>query len=194
VIAIAITLLVLDIAVPEGSGDDLLGAVLDLWPSYLAYAISVVTIGVLWVAHSGMTGLLARADSVALRLNLLFLALVSFIPFPTRLVSEFLTETDAERAALTVYALVLLATNLSLALLWRWAAHRRRLIREDVTDEELAAMDDRITPSIGIYVVAVAAALFLPLLALVLFFASAVWLALPSRALLRRARRGSSGG
>jgi uncharacterized membrane protein len=190
VIAIAITLLVLDIAVPEGSGGDLLGAVLDLWPSYLAYAISVVTIGVLWIAHSSMTGLLASADSVILRLNLLFLGLVSFIPFPTRLVSDYLTETDAERTALVTYALVLLATNISLAFVWRWAAHRRRLIRDDVSDDEVAAMNDRITPSIGIYVIAVVAALFLPLVALVLFFASAVWLALPGHAFLRRDRAG----
>jgi uncharacterized membrane protein len=182
VIAIAITLLVLDIAVPEGAGSDLLQAVLDLWPSYLAYAISVVTIGVLWIAHSSMTGLLSRADSVILRFNLLFLALVSFIPFPTRLVADFLTETDAERAALTVYALVLLATNISLALVWRWAARRRRLIRDDVSDDEIAQMNDRITPSIWIYLVAVVAAIFLPVVALALFFASAIWLALPAHA------------
>ncbi len=186
VFAIAITLLVLEIDVPEGSGGDLLRAVLDLWPSYLAYVISVGTIGVLWIAHSSITGLLEFADGAVLRLNILFLALVSFIPFPTRLVAAYLTEADAERTAITVYALTLLATNVTLFFLWRWAARRRRLLRDDVTDEEAAEISERIAPSIGSYIAAVAASLLFPPLAIVLFLASAVWLALPPRVVFRR--------
>jgi hypothetical protein len=55
VFAIAVTLLVLEIAVPAGSGDDLLGALGDQWPSYLGYLVSFATIGAVWFAHTVIT-------------------------------------------------------------------------------------------------------------------------------------------
>jgi TMEM175 potassium channel family protein len=55
VFAIAITLLVLEIAVSAGSEADLLGAVLDQWPSYLAYLVSFSTIGAIWLEHTVIT-------------------------------------------------------------------------------------------------------------------------------------------
>jgi hypothetical protein len=71
VFAIAITLLILEIAVPAGSEDDLLGALGDLWPSYLAYFVSFATTGAVWFGHTVITEYLHHADSVLLRLNLL---------------------------------------------------------------------------------------------------------------------------
>jgi hypothetical protein len=84
VFAIAVTLLVLEIAVPAGSGDDLLGALGDQWPSYLGYLVSFATIGAVWFAHTVITEYLDHADSVLIRLNLLLLLVVSFLPFPTK--------------------------------------------------------------------------------------------------------------
>jgi uncharacterized membrane protein len=79
VFAIAITLLVLDLAIrPSGEPLD---RVLDAWPFYLAYAVSFLTIGAAWLAHTAMTDRLARADWILLRLNLVPLLLVSFLPF-----------------------------------------------------------------------------------------------------------------
>ena len=89
VFAIAITLLVLEIGVPAGSEDDLLGALVEEWPSYLAYVVSFATIGAVWFSHNVITEYLDHADSILLRLNLLLLALVSFLPFPTRLLAEY---------------------------------------------------------------------------------------------------------
>ena len=85
VFAIAITLLILEIAVPAGSEEDLWGALGDLWPSYLAYLVSFATVGAVWIAHTVITEYLDHADSVLLRLNLLLLVLISFLPFPTKL-------------------------------------------------------------------------------------------------------------
>jgi uncharacterized membrane protein len=85
VFAIAITLLVLEIGVPSGAGDDLLRALTDEWPSYLAYLVSFSTIGAVWFAHTVITEYLGRANSTLIRLNLLLLMVVSFLPFPTRL-------------------------------------------------------------------------------------------------------------
>jgi uncharacterized membrane protein len=64
VFAVAITLLVLEISVPEGAEDELWGAVIDLWPSYLAYLVSFSTVGVIWLGHSAITHYLDRAASV----------------------------------------------------------------------------------------------------------------------------------
>ena len=97
VFAIAITLLVLELAVPSGSDVDLLGAVLDQWPSYLAYLVSFSTIGAVWLAHTVITEFLERATPVLIRMNLLLLMLVSFLPFPTRLLGEYVGD-DRPRA------------------------------------------------------------------------------------------------
>ena len=107
VFAIAITLLVLDVAVhPPGTP---LEQVLHAWPAYVAYVVSFLTIGAAWLAHTTLTDRLAHSDSIFLRLNLLLLLVVAFLPFPTRLVADALQHTGAERVAVTFYGLTLLA-------------------------------------------------------------------------------------
>ena len=79
VFAIAITLLVLDVAVhPPGTP---LEQVLHAWPAYVAYVVSFLTIGAAWLAHTSLTDRLAQSDSIFLRLNLLVLLVVAFLPF-----------------------------------------------------------------------------------------------------------------
>ena len=82
VFAIAITLLVLEISVPESDFEDLWKGIADQWPSYLGYATSFLTIGALWFIHHGIFRRLASADAMVMRLNILLLMLVSFLPFP----------------------------------------------------------------------------------------------------------------
>ena len=114
VFAIAITLLVLELGVAQDAGDHLLESILDEWPSLLAYLTSFMTIGVIWLQHSAITGALSAADATLYRINLLVLLLVGFIPFPTKLVSEFVDDYDAERVAVVFYGLTLLALALAL--------------------------------------------------------------------------------
>ncbi len=71
VFSIAITLLILEIAVPADAEDHLMRALVDQWPSYLAYLVSFSTIGAVWFAHTVITEYLDHADSVLIRLNLL---------------------------------------------------------------------------------------------------------------------------
>src|SRR3712207_6755139 len=135
VFAIAITLLVLEISIPAGSEDDLLGALLNQWPSYLAYAVSFATIGAVWLAHSVMTEYLRQVDPVFVRLNLLLLMTVSLLPFPTRLLAAHIGQTGPERVAATVYGLTLLASVTLLAALWRYAV-RRRLVHPEAAEAD----------------------------------------------------------
>lgn len=178
IFAIAITLLVLDIAVPANASSDLLRALLHQWPAYLAYVVSFATIGAIWIGHTIVTEYLDRADATLIRLNLLLLLVVSFLPFPTRLLGDYIREPGAERVAATVYGLNLLVATLALALLWRYAV-RARLVRPIATDKELQFLDSRITPGIGGYVLLIVIGLFLPVVAVIGYFVIALFLILP---------------
>lgn len=162
VFAIAITLLVLEIGVPESDFVHLWKGIADQWPSYLAYATSFLTIGGLWLAHHGIFRRLASADGVVMRLNILLLMLVAFLPFPTKLVAEAINLTAGERAAVIFYGVVLLAISVVTSALWRYAARHRDLLEQSVTDEEVTAMTQLMTPSMGFYVVVVLLAVLAP--------------------------------
>ncbi len=99
VFAIAITLLVLEIAVPAGSDEDLVDALVEMWPTCLAYLVSFSTIGAVWFGHTVITEYLDHADSVLIRLNLLLLLVVSFHSFPTKLLADYTNEAGPERIA-----------------------------------------------------------------------------------------------
>lgn len=178
VFAIAITLLAFDIAVPAGSEDDLLRAVADEWPSYLAYVISFSTIGVVWLGHTVITEYLERANAMVMRLNLLLLLVVAFIPFPTRLVAEFSDDRPPARVAVTIYGITLLVVSALVSLLWRYAL-RERLVRPDAADEEVQALTSRLTPSLAGYVVMIVCGLFLPVVAVVGYLAIAIYRIVP---------------
>jgi uncharacterized membrane protein len=105
----------------------------------LAYVTSFLTIGVIWLQHSAITGALRTADATLYRLNLLVLLLVSFLPFPTKLVGEFVRETDPERVAAVFYGLTLLALSLALTAFIRYAAEHRRLVRNEIEAESVEA-------------------------------------------------------
>jgi uncharacterized membrane protein len=155
VFAIAITLLVLDLAIPSTphSARHLLDAVADEWPGYLGYLVSFSTIGAIWLGHNALTNYLDQADGTLLRLNLLLLLFVSFLPFPTRLLAEYATTGRAERVASTFYGLTLLMCVGLLSVLWRYAWHAR-LVRPDVHDEELSLLRSRLTPGLAALMVA----------------------------------------
>jgi uncharacterized membrane protein len=141
VFAIAITLLVLDLAVPASSANDALGAIAHEWPAYLAYVVSFATVGALWLGHRAVTDYLQGTDPVFTRLNLLLLLVVAFLPFPTRLLAEYIRAAGAERVATTVYGITLFLAAALLSLLWRYAV-RAELVRPDADDAELADRAD----------------------------------------------------
>jgi len=187
VFAIAITLLVLDIGVPNGSGDDLLGALAKQWPAYLAYLVSFATIGAIWFKHTVVTGHLERATSVLGRLNLLLLLVVSFLPFPTRVLGEYAGETSPARVAVTVYGINLLLASALVSLLWRYAV-RAGLVRPDTADKDVQTLTRQLTPGLAGYLAMLVVGLFLPVLAIGGYLAIAVYLLVPV-GLFRHARR-----
>jgi uncharacterized membrane protein len=174
VFAIAITLLVLEISIPEDEFGDLWAAIADQWPSYLAYVTSFLTIGGLWLVHHEIFRRMRFADPTVLRTNLVLLLVAAFLPFPTRLVAETITINHAERAAVLFYGAVLFAISGLMAGLARYVAVRDEMRGEDVSRDEMHALARLVAPSPGFYVLVLLGALFAPDVAAFGFLAIAV--------------------
>jgi len=185
VFSIAATLLVLDIAIhPPGTP---LHQVLHAWPAYLGYLISFLTIGAAWLGHSAMTDRLTRADSLLLRINLLLLLVIAFLPFPTKLIADGLHDTNGERVFVTMYGLTLLAIRLLSFALDAYARHEH-LYSHDDADEELQSERREVWPVLAAYAVAILIGIALPRVAVVLYLGVALFLVVPFRDLRRLAR------
>ncbi len=183
VIAIAITLLVLDLALqPPGSP---LEQFLRDWHAYLVYLVSFLTIGAAWIAHNSLTDDLDHVDRIFLRLNLLFLLSVAFLPFPTQLVGDALEKgTSWQRVAVTVFGLTVLTTRLMFAVLAAYARHEH-LRRGGAPDRDLEEAQQKFRVTVAAYIGSIILGLLFPLAAIVLYFAIAVFLVVPFKAVAR---------
>jgi uncharacterized membrane protein len=135
VFAVAITLLVLELAVP--TGEDLWHDLKDEWPSFAAFFVSFWVIGIIWVNHHGVIDHIARADRGVLYLNLLLLMTVVFIPFSTALLAEHLKSGADEEVAAAVYSGAFLAMAISYGALWTYITNRRERLGVELTDEQI---------------------------------------------------------
>jgi uncharacterized membrane protein len=143
---------------------------------------SFSTIGAAWLGHNAITEYLDRADAAFVRLNLLLLLIVSFLPFPTRLVAEYIHQDRAERVAVTFYGIVLVLATTMLLVLWRYAV-RAKLVRPDLADEEIELLTERLTPGLAAYLVLIVSGLFVPVVAVIGFLAIALYYIIPFRRL-----------
>ena len=189
IFAIASTLLVLDLAVPKVSSD--VGrSLVEQWPTYLAYLVSFATIGNAWLNHSVITEYLERADAILLRLNLVLLFFVSVLPFPTHMLAEYFSNENAERIAVTVYGLNLLAINGFTSILWHYAV-AKHLVRQDNSEADVRALTSKLDPSLASYAVVIVIGLVAPKVAVALYLVIALFLIIPFRAVIRLIRRRS---
>ena len=148
--------------------------------------MSFATIGAVWLEHTVITEYLDRATPILIRLNLLLLMVVAFLPFPTRLLGEYVGEDEPARVAVTIYGLNLFLASALVSLLWRYAV-RERLIRADVADADVKMLTKKLTPGLAGYVAVIVLGLFLPVLAVLGYLVIAVYIIVPFGALRRRA-------
>jgi uncharacterized membrane protein len=186
VFAIAITLLVLELSIPEGSEGHLLSAVVSLWPSYLAYIVSFATIGATWLGHNSITHYMHGANTTVLRVNLALLLVVSFVPFPTKLVAEYLGSREDEKVAATIFGITLLAVTSLLSVMWTLAV-RHQLVHPATGDDEITLLSKRLRPSLALYIVLIVVGWFTPLVAVFGYLVIAFFLIFPVK-LHRRQR------
>lgn len=165
VLAIVITILVLELHVPEASGThELLTALGEEWRSYLGYLVSFVFVGGLWVAHSNATRLIAKGDAILFRLNLLVLLFVSVLPFTTSLMTSYLGK-PGEGLTVAIYGIDLFIASLLMNVLIGYAARTPHLVPDEIADEELLAAVRERRVLVGIQGAAVLLALVAPSLA-----------------------------
>jgi uncharacterized membrane protein len=184
VYAIAITLLVLDIKVPRDlpESDRLIEALIAQWPTYFAFVTSFATIGIMWINHHRMFNQIKRADQLLLVLNGLLLLGITFVPFPTSLLAEYIGEPD-QRVAAQVYSGTFVIIAIFFNLLWRYASHKHRLLdaRSDPVAVETISRQYAFGPLL--YLAAFGLAFFSATGSLALNMLLAVFFALPGRRL-----------
>jgi uncharacterized membrane protein len=180
VLAIAITLLVLDIAVPSHAHGALADRLGEQWPSYAAYAVSFITIGIIWINHNAMLSRLAAVDHSVLVLNLLLLLSIGLLPWTTALIADYLREGGGQHLAAAIYAGSLLTMSIAFYAMQRHILrNRRHLLGGEPDDEELRAIDRRNRFGLIPYAVAVALAPLSAYATLAICGAIAVFYAIP---------------
>jgi uncharacterized membrane protein len=179
VFAIAATLLVLDVGIPGDSNEPLGQQLLHIWPQYLAYVVSFVTIGIMWVNHHRLIRQLERIDEPFLFLNLGLLACVAFVPFPTRIVAEFV-RTDDGRAAALLYGITLTVTSVFFISVWLYAAYGARLLHPKADPRMVSGITRSYLPGSPMYGSATLVAFLSPEASAALFGLIAVFYMLSS--------------
>jgi uncharacterized membrane protein len=177
VFAIAITLLILEIHVPEETGHGLTEALAHQWPSYFAYVVSFLVIGVMWVNHHALFGHLAKVDRTLVFLNLLLLMVVAALPWPTALLAEHLRNTDDARIAGVIYSGLMMVHALIYIAIWWYVTGSGHLLRPTVAIEAARTTRTRFNLGAVVYPATIGLALISPWAMLVVHGLLAVYYA-----------------
>jgi TMEM175 potassium channel family protein len=184
VFAIAITLLILAVGIDKAPHGNLGTYLVNLWPAYLAYAVSFVTIGIMWVNHHLLFQHFARVDRPMLLLNILLLMLIAFVPFPTRVAAEFARSDVDRRNAALLYGLTMTTTAILFFALWMYGS--RRLLRADADPRVVSGITRSYLPGTPLYATATLLAFVSSVASLVMFAAIALFYALSAALFGRR--------
>ena len=179
VFAIAITLLILAVGIEQsfarGSVEHQL---LHLWPAYIAYAVSFLTVGIMWVNHHQIFRHFVRVDRPLLLLNILLLMCISFTPFPTRVVADHAKDGADRQAAAVLYGLTMTVTAIFFFSVWYYGS--RRLLRADTDVREVSGITRSYLPGAPTYALATAIAFVNSIASLIMFGAIAIFYAISS--------------
>jgi uncharacterized membrane protein len=144
VIAIAITLLVIEIHVPNAKQGDLLDELWDQWPSYAAFFISFVVIGIMWVSHHSMFERIATVDRRLLFLNLILLLGIGFLPFPTALLATYVQDGGHNASvSAAIYSATMCVIGVVFYFMWVHLEHRPHLLVEGITVEQIRRAEQK---------------------------------------------------
>jgi uncharacterized membrane protein len=183
--AIAITLLILNVQLPGRAevarNGGLLHELGHIWPSYLAYLTAFLTIAIIWHNHHAVFGRLEHVDKTVTWANMALLLTISFLPFPTAVLADYVEGGGADaRAAALFYSLVAVAMTLPWVVLWRHLSRHPELMREPFGSAFARGELRRSLVGVVIYGLSGIVALVAPLAALALFLAVAVFYAITS--------------
>jgi uncharacterized membrane protein len=182
VLAIVVTLLILDVKVPVSASGHLGRELAHQWPQYAAYLVSFLIVGIIWLNHHAVVQLLAHADHTVQVLNLLLLLPVSVLPWPTAVLAEYVREGTPgdKRVAVLVYGVTSSLMAVGFQLLWRYLLRHDELRRPEVTRASLAVRNRRYSIGLAAYPTATLVGLLSVPLFLIVMFALAVLYLLPT--------------
>jgi uncharacterized membrane protein len=169
VFAIALTLLILGIKVPDdinsASKEGLYRSLVNLWPSYFAFILSFGAVLIMWINHHGFFKYLRKVDSAFLYANGFLLLTLTFINFPTAVLAKYY-ETPALNIASAFYCGSMLLINVAFNFLWFTSAHKRKLVKDEITDALIIKIRNAYWLGFVVYLAAFIISFFLPLLGL----------------------------
>ena len=180
VFAFAATLLVLNLRDPGG---DLARGLLREWPSYAAYAVSFLTIGIIWINHGTLFGRLGRLDRPLVVLNLLLLMIVAVIPFPTAMLARYARDGASSHAAGILYGTTMTVMGIMFTAIWWRVTSREHLLADGTTAHHARAALRRSLKGPIVYAAATALSALSAPAALAGYAAVAIYFALPGRTL-----------
>lgn len=169
VFAVAITLLILNVEVPRVGSEPLQHALTALWPSYAAYAVSFITIGIMWVNHHAVFKRIRVVDRPLQFINLFLLMIVTFIPFPTSLLGRYLQAGRDSGLAAAVYGLVMFLMSIGFVSLWGYAVYHPNVFEPEVDPAAARASLPRFGLGVLIYAACIPIALINAVASLVVF-------------------------
>jgi uncharacterized membrane protein len=179
VYAIVITLLILDIRIPEVPPSDLGAALLRLLPQFITYVLSFFVVGMYWFAHHRVAHQVKLINGTFTWLNLLWLLFVSVMPFPTSLLGRY----PLQFIPIAIYGIDLILTNVTGYVITVYLVKHPELAVAPVPPAALRALLPVYIISNSIYVAAIAIAWVLPWVSYGLYIGVLAWL------MVRYARR-----
>ncbi len=183
IFAIAITLLVLDLHVPEKdvltSSSALISYLTAQWPSYLAFSISFFSIFIMWVNHHKLFKQIYSRNTAITFANGLILFFASVVSYPTGLLARFFN-TPSANVVVAIYTGLFILINLSYLLLWYVASKDKTLLRPDITEVAIKKITLNYVYGLPVYIIAFGLSFSYPVIALIICICLWVYWALSS--------------
>jgi uncharacterized membrane protein len=165
VFAIALTLLILGIRVPDlnnpVTSENLSASLIRLWPSYFAFILSFVAVLIMWINHHGFFKQLKKINTLFLFANGFLLLMVTFINFPTAVLAKYVN-TPALNIASAFYCGTMVLISVSYNFLWFSAAYKRRLVKDEINDAQIIYIRNAYWLGFLIYLLAFIISFFRP--------------------------------
>jgi uncharacterized membrane protein len=188
VMAIAITLLAIDLKIPEMdpavAAAELPERLLSIGPNLMTFFISFTVIGIYWFSHHRYFGYIRRYDTRLLLLNLLFLFFIACMPFTANLLGRYVFVP----IALVIYTLEVAALGIAMGLIWRYASKDHRLIASDLDADSIRTINIRLFVAPVMFLIAVPFAFVSSLAVIVIWWLSPLAVLAASRLSARKRR------
>ena len=177
VFAVAITLLVLQFAVPQVQSGHLLGSLLDQWPQLVTFIASFLTVGVVWVNHHAVFKGLRKVDRTIQFINLVLLLMVVLVPYPTQLLGHYLNSGWDGSIAAAFYGVVMTLVSISFQALVAWSLTHPDLLDPSVRARSLSSVMPRFGVGLITYAASIGLAFVSAWLVVAIYAATAVYYA-----------------